>query len=44
MKILYSLNMHHDFVVTGMILQGYFLGGIINVDIRLRKKEVDGQR
>ena len=44
MKILYSLNMQHDSVVTGTVLQGYFLGGIVNVDIRLSKKEVDGQR
>ena len=44
MKILYSLNMHQDFVVTGTILQGYFLGGIIIADIRLSEKEVDGYR
>jgi hypothetical protein len=44
MKILYSLNMRNDYIVTGTILQGCFLGGIFIADIRLSKKEVEGIR
>lgn len=42
MKILYSLNMCNHGIVTGSILQGYFLGGIIIEDTRLNEKEVEG--
>lgn len=44
MKILYSLSMRNEYIVTGSILQGYFLGGIIIADIRLSEKEVEGIR